>query len=80
MQEKAKRAPNFFEIPVGTPPKRCDRCPATIYFIHTKSGKRMPVRADLEGCKPPVGDVKGRGLSHFADCPAAAHFRKPRTS
>lgn len=78
MAEKAKRAPNYFRIPAGTPSTTCDRCPATIYFIRTDSGKRMPVRADLLEGKHPAAGHDGRGISHFADCPAAAHFRKPR--
>ena len=47
--------------------KTCKRCPAVIRFVHTKSGKRMPVDV--------VKDQDGVYVSHFATCPAAASFR-----
>jgi hypothetical protein len=72
------REPFYFSVDPATPPRPCDRCPATIYFVRTTSGKRMPVRVDLPGCYPPVGPSPGRGLSHFADCPGADAMRKKR--
>lgn len=44
--------------------QKCGKCPARIFFYkHPKSGKFIPVNA--ETLEP-----------HFADCPAAAQFRK----
>jgi hypothetical protein len=53
-----------FLIPAGEPIRSCRSCGASIYWILTASGKRMPVDPD--------------GTSHFATCPNAAHHRKPR--
>lgn len=53
-----------FEIPQGTPVVKCRACGAPIQFIETAAGKRMPVDRD--------------GTSHFATCPGADEFRKPR--
>lgn len=52
----------LFEIPKGTPPASCRGCKASVYWIVTKAGKRMPVDAD--------------GTCHFATCPMAGKFRK----
>lgn len=47
----------------GQPLGKCAKCDAIIFFTTTAKGKPMPVNhATLE--------------SHFADCPAAAQFRK----
>ena len=54
-----------FEIPAGTPSAVCRGCRATIYWIVTAAGRRMPVDAD--------------GVSHFATCPDHAKFRKKKT-
>jgi len=44
---------------------KCRGCGQQIWWVRTKSGKRMPVTA--------------AGLCHFADCPAAQAFRsKPK--
>lgn len=53
-----------FAIPAGTPEASCRGCGAAIFWIVTAKGKRMPVRPD--------------GRSHFADCPAASRFRRPK--
>lgn len=55
------RIPIRFDIPAGTAPKSCLGCGARVYFIETKSGKRMPVDED--------------GTSHFATCSASSKFR-----
>ena len=55
-------APVLFAFPQGTPPARCRGCLQPIYWIITKTGKRMPVDPD--------------GTSHFATCPKAKEFRK----
>lgn len=54
-----------FVIPEGTRASACISCDATIYWVRTRAGKRMPLDAD--------------GTSHFATCPAAAlHRGRPR--
>ena len=54
-----------FTIPVGTPAARCRGCGARIYWIITSAAQnRMPVDPD--------------GTSHFATCPVADQFRKPK--
>lgn len=47
----------------GEPLTKCPKCDATIFFVKTKTGKTMPVNFETKE-------------SHFADCPAAASFRK----
>lgn len=51
-----------FEVPPGTPVRSCMSCGQRIYWIETRSGKRMPVNAD--GFE-----------SHFASCPKADEHR-----
>jgi hypothetical protein len=44
---------------------QCRGCGAEIWWItHNKSGKKVPYTPE--------------GLNHFADCPAAAQFKKPK--
>lgn len=59
-----KPAGPTFAIPPATPEAACRACRATIFWIVTGLGKRMPVNPD--------------GTSHFATCPNAADFRKPK--
>ncbi len=54
----------LFEIPAGTTPSACRGCGADVYWIITKTGKRMPVNGD--------------GTSHFSSCPMAGAFRRKR--
>lgn len=42
------------------------KCKETIYFVKTATGKTMPVNFETKE-------------SHFADCPAAAEFRRPKS-
>ena len=51
-----------YAIPEGTESTRCRSCGATIYFVITDKGKRMPTNAD--------------GTSHFASCDDPKRFRK----
>lgn len=44
---------------------QCGKCKATIFFVKTATGKTMPVNFETKE-------------SHFADCPAAAQFRKAK--
>jgi len=66
----------------------CRSCRARIFFIRTPRGKSHPVDADpvriwKQGPADLVGDpgdwtqVEGH-TSHFATCPDADRFRKPR--
>jgi hypothetical protein len=60
----------------------CERCDADdLYWILTKKGKRMLVDCGVKGGKLPRAENEssdegrdGRGVSHFATCPHAAHF------
>ena len=42
----------------------CKGCGRTIWFVRLKSGKLAPYTVD--------------GINHFADCPAAAQFKRKR--
>jgi hypothetical protein len=53
-----------WEIPLGSVPQACRGCGARIYWLVMDSGARMPVDPD--------------GTSHFATCPQANRFRKPK--
>ena len=81
---KEKKAPQFFDVPAGTPAAECSGCKQTVYWIVTAAGNRMPVNCDVEGGLRPVrfggGAAKdnGRGISHFVDCPQAGTFRRKR--
>ena len=70
--------PGLQPIPRGSQFARCRSCGAGIYWTVTATGKRMPVVV-LEG-EPghvtPTQDRDGVGVSHFADCPEADHWRK----
>jgi hypothetical protein len=50
------------DIPTGTRPSTCRGCQATIYWLVTEKGKRMPVDPD--------------GTPHWATCPNAQEFRR----
>lgn len=57
----------------------CKGCGAKLTFLPTASGKRMPVLAEsLNGWHEGLQFDATKHRSHFADCPAAAKFRKPR--
>ena len=84
---EAPKAPQFFTVPAGTPARECQGCRATIYWIETEAGKRMPVSCDVEGGVRPqrvggslggVERVPGIGVSHFTNCPMAGAFRRAR--
>jgi len=65
---------------------RCKKCKAEIAFLKTKKGKYIPVewrtltpdeKYDIQhGLKRIF--VHGRHETHFANCPYAKNFRKPR--
>lgn len=90
-EPKKVRPPLFYDVPSNTKPAKCKSCDATIYFVPgKKAGSLVPVRCDVEGGRPPFHVIPGqmdllgepatpqvgRGLSHFADCPDAARFRR----
>jgi hypothetical protein len=58
--------PLVFEIPKQTSTVRCRACNASIVFVETERGRRMPVDT--------VGET--RGQSHFASCSDPRRFRK----
>jgi len=66
------RSKHPFEVP-------CSSCQQPVVWFRTKSGKRMPV--DAKTCKPTDAehqlDLK-RHTSHFATCPQANDWRKPK--
>lgn len=78
----------LWEIPAGTPPRKCERCPEMVYFVRNeKTKKPMPLSVEVTlltkngrvytgAYKPGTINVSGRGFSHFANCPHAAKFRK----
>lgn len=72
------KTPFYFVVPPGLAPKPCAYCEAAVYWITTTTGKRMPVRCDVDGGYAPTDEAVGRGLSHFADCPGADRARKSR--
>lgn len=72
---------------------RCDGCGAEIYWITTTAGKPMPVDTQkrtilapeswTQGLKGVTSDSKWITVSgyqsHFASCPKANQFRKPKS-
>lgn len=55
-------------------------CTAMIYFspVSRKTGKRQPVSMNHPAALHPTGTTWGQGVTHYADCPDAIAFRKPR--
>lgn len=62
--QSTARPPLLFQIPPGTPASRCRSCSATVFWIVTPRGRKMPLDGD--------------GTSHFVSCPQAAQHRRPR--
>lgn len=57
--------------------QHCRACQAPIAFLKTRTGKSIPINADT--VRPDDTDFDHtRHKSHFADCPQAAQFRKPK--
>jgi hypothetical protein len=65
---------------------KCRRCPANIVFLKTAKGHQIPIDIDsltvedkrnLDAHQE-VEFRHGDHVSHFASCPAAASFRKPK--
>lgn len=77
------RAPQYFDVPAGTPRAECRSCHAPVYWIATAAGKRMPVDCAVDGGANPFkgvpgdgGERDGKGVSHFVTCPNADLHRK----
>ncbi|HEX6465019.1 MAG TPA: hypothetical protein VFZ98_11210 [Vicinamibacterales bacterium] len=78
----------WFSVPPDAQAKRCKGCDAQIYFAQQPSGKLMPIDVLVPGGQMPRRElisngetfpaVVGRGVSHYATCPAGAQFRRPR--
>jgi hypothetical protein len=62
-----------FPFPLDAKADRCKACGATIVWVETASGKRMPL-STATAAPDPSGQL--RAISHFADCPNAAEFRR----
>jgi hypothetical protein len=64
----------------------CRSCGAPIFFAKTTTGGTMPldeqpenrVVLDASAGEPPVARVVRTYTSHFATCPDAARFRRPK--
>jgi len=57
--------PEWAMLPPDPRPARCRSCQASILWVVTvKAGKRAPIDPD--------------GISHFATCPEAERWRKPK--
>lgn len=70
------RPPAIFDIPDGTRVTACSACQGAIVFVKSKkTGKAMPLEA-LD--RVANGKTIKRGESHFAYCPRAGDFRRPR--
>ena len=65
----------------------CKKCGREILFLKTTAGARIPVNADSVSVNQQSGIIAGFDVyfdpkeghrTHFADCPFANKFRKPR--
>lgn len=70
-------------IPAGTAARRCSKCPELIYDVkNPTTGKLRPVSIEQYKNNPPgiapTLELDGVGISHFANCPAAAEFRSKK--
>jgi len=76
----SKASATLLAIPAGTASSRCRSCDAPIYWVKTALGRLMPVTVDQgrPGHLLPTVDSEGAGIAHFATCPNANDWRKPR--
>lgn len=56
----------------------CKGCGFQIVWVKTKAGKNMPCDPELVKVVTEDGDVVTGRVSHFATCPNADDFRKPK--
>jgi len=68
---------------------KCKKCNTQIYYLETHSGSRIPVNADSISESQKSGmiggfnikfDPKAGHITHFATCPYADQFRKPKVN
>jgi hypothetical protein len=64
-------------IPVGSVCRPCKKCPELIYEVGKQVVSIRRYKEQPEGIAPTDTD-DGCGISHFANCPKAAEFRKGR--
>lgn len=81
----------WYDVPAGTRAAQCsgENCKATIYWIVTPAGRKMPVDCDVDGGHDPSEKVDplqqdafgmpheerdGRGVSHFQTCVDVERF------
>lgn len=57
---------------------RHEQCKARIVFLRSRTGSKVPVDADGVTADHTDYDPKLGHVSHFATCPGAAGFRRPR--
>jgi hypothetical protein len=86
-------ATTFYPVPAGTPAAKCGgtTCGATIFWITTSGGRRVPADCDVEGGRRPsmtndtaqsdlfagtAAVYDGRGVHHSTECPDRDEFRK----
>lgn len=55
----------------------CTGCGGRMIYLRTRTGSRMPVDAETVAEDDHIFDHK-RHTSHFATCPKAGDFRRPR--
>lgn len=55
---------------------RCRTCRAKVIWFRTESGAKMPVDSDTVEPEDTELDLE-RHVSHFANCPDAAKWRRP---
>jgi hypothetical protein len=77
---KTNRSATLLAVPAGTIAGRCRSCESPIYWVKTALGRRMPVTIDetRPGHRMPTLALEGAGIAHFATCPNANDWRKPR--
>lgn len=63
-----------YPLPHGSTPSRCASCGKWIVWTVTPSGARMPLSVETTEHR----DGGSFALSHFADCPEAADWRRKR--
>jgi hypothetical protein len=76
-RNQAERWPQVKPEPKNERITNCQRCGAAIIFLPTAAGKHAPVDAETVPIDAEVFDPK-RMMSHFATCPYAEQFRKPK--
>lgn len=69
------RPPVFYTVPAGKSPRRCDYCPAQLFFVRVpkRDGRTgwVPVHCDpakVPGASLPTSIADGRGVNHWATC------------